>query len=208
MDLTKVQKRIFKGVNENEGKKYILLLLNSLDQKPIKGKTKFMKELFFIAHNVPSLYDLLKFEPDNYGPNSDVVSRYLEEMSQLDLIKFKNRNTTNKDSFKYFLGNYGKKIMNELNTEEIDKELLDDIKSLFDGLTFNETLALTYYTYPEMTEESLVMKEIESKREKLSLNLYKKGKISAAKASEIANIPLTQFLDLLKEKKIPMELLI
>ncbi|KZX16800.1 hypothetical protein MBCUT_05190 [Methanobrevibacter cuticularis] len=203
----RIKERILENIKENIGKKYILFLLNSLNQKPIVGKTILMKELFFIANNIPQLNEVFKFEGDNYGPNSDVVSRYLEDMSQIGLIKLENT-SRNKDFFKYSLGNNGTEILNKTNTKELDTELLGDMKDLFDGLTTDEALALTYFSYPEMTEESLVKNKIEKKRQRLGLSLYEKGKVSVAKASKIADMPLDKFLELLKEKKIPMELLI
>jgi len=203
----RIEERILENIDNSIGKKYILFLLNSLKQKPIISKTILMKELFFIANNLPQLYEELKFEGDNYGPNSDVVSRYIEDMSQLGLIKLENL-SKNKDFYKYSLGKNGEKILNKLRLKEIDTELLDDMKELFDGLTTDEALALNYFSYPEMTNESLVKNKIEKKRKKLGLSLYKKGKISVGKGSQIANIPLDEFLKVLEEKKIPMELVI
>lgn len=83
---------IFNDLKDNLGKQYILSLLDSNNQEPIHGKTRLMKELFFISLNVPSLNKEFEFEADNYGPNSDVVIGYIDDMSQMKLITAKKRN--------------------------------------------------------------------------------------------------------------------
>lgn len=84
--------------------------------------------------------------------------------------------------------------------------MIEDMKRLCNNLNTDEILALVYYTYPEMTIESLVKDKIESKREKIALSLLKKGKVSIGKASEIAGFPMNSFYKLLKEKKIKIEM--
>lgn len=85
----KLMKKLFDDLKNDLGKQYLLSLLDSNDQKPIIGKTRLMKELFFISKNVPSLNDLLGFEHDNYGPSSDVIMGYIDDMSQMKLINAK-----------------------------------------------------------------------------------------------------------------------
>ena len=79
-------KKLFDDLKDNLGKQYILSLLDSNNQEPIKGKTRLMKELFFISLNVPSLNKSLEFEADNYGPSSDVIMGYINDMRQMKLI--------------------------------------------------------------------------------------------------------------------------
>ena len=43
-----LMKKLFDDLKDNLGKQYILSLLDSNNQEPIKGKTRLMKELFFI----------------------------------------------------------------------------------------------------------------------------------------------------------------
>lgn len=196
---------IWNDLKNDQSKQYLLFLLNNVDESGI-NKTKIMKELFFISKNVPSLETDLAFEKDNYGPNSEKVNILLEEMSQTGLIQSNKKSYRNKKSFKYSIDEYGKKFVDNETGNKIDHELIKDMYKLFKDLTVEETLALTYFNYPEMTEESLVKEEIWNQREKLAFNLYNKHKISASKASEIAGIPLKSFLKKLKEKGNPMEL--
>lgn len=207
--MSSLKKRLLEEMLDNlkndQSKQYILFLLNTVNNSGI-NKTKIMKELFFISKNVPSLEDDFAFEKDNYGPNSEKVNILLEEMSQVGLIESKSRGNRNNKSFNYSIGKYGKKFLDNETENKIDLELVRDMSKLFEGLTGDETLALTYFNYPEMTEESLVKNEIWNKRERLAFNLYNKNKISASKASEIAGIPLKSFLKKLKEKGRHMEL--
>jgi len=197
---------ILEDIKKDEGKKYILFLLNSLNQKPILGKTKLMKELFFISNNIPSLKKLFNFEADNYGPSSDVVSRFLEDLNRYNLVYLNNKHKhKNSNYWEYSLTDFGKETLNKIE-DDYDRELINDMKTLFDGLTTDESLAITYFTFPEMTEESLVKEKIEKKREKLGLKLYKKNKVSLAKASQIAGMSINSFLEILKKEKIPVEL--
>lgn len=197
----KIKEKTFNSLKNDVGKQYLLYLLNANNQEPIKGKTKLIKELFFIANNVPSLQQNLNFEPDSYGPSSDKAINNLEEMSLLNLIKVEN----NSSPKVYSLTKLGKEFLEESN-ENIDVLLIEDMKSLINDLTKDELLALVYFTFPETTDESLVKGEIDRDKVRLAINLYKKDKISLEKASEIAGLPLLKFLELIKEKNINVEL--
>ena len=201
----KVMKKLFDDLKNNLGKQYLLSLLNDKDQEPINGKTRLMKELFFISLNVPSLDKIFEFEADNYGPSSDVVIGYLDEMSQMKLITAKHRSQDNYTI--YSIGEYGKKFLEEENLS-LDNDLISEIKELCSGITNDELLALTYFSFPEMTEESLVKDKIWAKRKNLALGLYKKNKVSLEKAVEISGLNHPQFLDFLNSKNIKVELLI
>ena len=201
----KIMKKVFNDLKNDLGKQYILSLLDSNNQEPIKGKTRLMKELFFISLNIPSLNESLDFEPDNYGPSSDVIMGYIDDMGQLGLI-----NTTNKrnqNTVIYSIGEYGKEFLKKENLN-LDYEIISEMKTLCHGITNDELLALTYFSFPEMTEESLVKERIFAKREKLALGLYKKGKVSLEKAVEISGLSFNEFLDILNSKNIKVELLL
>lgn len=77
--------------------------------------------------------------------------------------------------------------------DNIDLELIEDMKKLFDGLNSEEVCALTYFTFPETITESLIRSRIIENREKIAVNLFKKNKISVEKASEIAGLHLKEF---------------
>ena len=197
---SKFKERMLRELKEDVVKKYSLLLLNAIDNEPIKGKTRFMKELFLISKNILELEEITDFEADNYGPSSDYVSNTLEDLEVVKLL--------NKINGRYMLTDSGKEIVDIIKKDisENEVDMIDDMKRLCNNLNTDEILALVYYTYPEMTIESLVKDKIESKREKIALSLLKKGKVSIGKASEIAGFPMNSFYKLLKEKKIKIEM--
>lgn len=199
-----LMKKLFDDLRSNLGKQYILSLLDSNNQEPIKGKTRLMKELFFISLNVPSLNELFEFEADNYGPSSDVIMGYIDDMKQMNIIAAKKQS---QDNITYTLGEYGKKFIDQEQLD-LDYELISEMKTLCQRLTNDELLALTYFSFPEMTEESLVKEKIWAKREKLALGLYRKGKVSFEKAVEISGLNYNEFLELLSSKNIKVELLL
>lgn len=196
MDL---EKRTIAGINKDPLKKYILFLLNSNNNEHIKGKTKFMKELFFISKNIPTLEKEAGFESDNFGPSSDAVSNILHELSMLGLVDSQNED--------YKLTGEGEEILKKVNELSKNEEnIIHFMKDLFNNLTYDESLAIVYCNYPKMTSESLVKDRIRRKRKKIALSLLKKGKISKSKAAEIYGVPLRDFYNILYEKRIPIEL--
>lgn len=193
-----IKEKKFKMIDNNISKQYILLLFNALNEKPIKNMINIMKMLYFISLNVPSLENEFSFEADNYGPSSDVVERNLESLNQENFLK------ESKNGFQ--LNNLGKEYLNSRNFDDVDNDLIEDMKELFDGLTSDEVCALTYFTFPDTTSESLILDRIIENRQKLALNLYKKNKISVEKASEIAGIPLMEMYELLSQNNMKFEL--
>lgn len=197
-----LMEKLFDDLKDNLGKQYILSLLDSNNQEPIQGKTRLMKELFFISLNVPSLNESFEFEADSYGPSSDVILGYIDEMKQIKLITAEEKSRNN---ITYSIGEYGKEFL-EQEKLNLDYELIAEMKMLCSGITNDELLALTYFSFPEMTEESLVKRKIWAKREKLALGLYKKHKVSLEKAVEMSGLNYNEFLDLLSSKNIKVEL--
>ena len=193
-----IEEKKFQLIDQNLSKQYMLLLFNSLNQKPIKNKVNLMKMLYFISLNVPSLEDEFNFEPDNYGPSSDVVNRNLESLNQEKFLK--------NDKKGYQLDYLGNKYLNSREFKNIDFKLIEDMKILFDGLTADEVCALTYFTYPETTSESVIKDRIIKNRKNLAVSLYKKGKISLEKSSEISGVNISDFNKLLSKHNIKIEL--
>jgi len=192
-------KKIIEGVKKDPLKKYILSLLNSDNNAPINGTTKFMKELFFVSKNIPVLEEEADFEPDNFGPSSDAVANVLHELSMLGLVDTKKEY--------YHLSDYGEQIIKTIeDLPDKDKNVIDFMKNLFKNLSYDESLALVYCNYPEMTSESLVKDRIKFKRKNLALSLLRKGKITKAKAAEIYGVPLRDFYNILQDKGIQIEL--
>ncbi|HII95745.1 MAG TPA: hypothetical protein HA367_08470 [Candidatus Methanofastidiosum sp.] len=192
--------KVIKEIERDVIKKYLIILLGLLNNEPISGKTRLMKELFFISKNIPLLEEETEFEKDNYGPNSDNISISLEDLEVLGLIVNPNNN--------YQLTKIGKEIFHlvipTITNEEL--KIIENMKDLFYNLTNDEVLGLVYSTYPEMTEVSLVKERINQKKIDIAISLLKKGKVSMSKASEISGLTFSSFYKILKEKGVKVEI--
>lgn len=164
-----INEKKFQLVDEDLSKQYMLFLLAALNEKPIKNKINLMKMLFFISLNIPQLEQEFNFEADNYGPSSDVVNRNLEYLIKDAFL------TEDKQGYKLY--KLGKEYLNLHEFDNIDLELIEDMKKLFDGLNNEEVCALTYFTFSETTTESLIRIRIIENREKIAVNLFKRIKL-------------------------------
>lgn len=59
------------------------------------------------------------------------------------------------------------------------------VRTIYDDLTPEELLLLIYDAYPEFRIKSEVAKEIDNKREKLTAQLLRRGKVTTEKAAEL-----------------------
>lgn len=179
----------------NEVDKFLLLLLGAKDAEPVPDETHIQKEMYFMQNIFPKLAEELDYEPYLYGPESEIVSKRVEELEYSNLLK--------KDGKKIELTTHGKKIFEKLS-DTVDKDVIQKItrfKEFLNDLTVYELLAFTYFTYEsqeDLKKESDIYDELSSKRVKLAISMYKKDKISAQKAAQIAGKDLMGFLKELK----------
>ena len=174
--------------------KYLLMLLYSKDQEPIRGKTWLQKEMFLIGQNVQDIgkeyYGYLK------GPFSEAVEKSADQFERSNYVII--------DRGKILLTDKGmqlaKKIWESMSDE--DKRMAEDMKGLLNDMTYNELLVFIYTSYPETTKESDIKEDIEKVRLPISLKLVKKGKISVEKGAEVAGIHLLDFVEELKKRGI------
>ncbi len=186
-----IKKRILENLTETQ--KYTLLLLSAKNYEPIKGKLWFQKELFLLAKNSDELAEQTDFEADFMGPYSESAD---EELEQLEFAK-----VVEKEGNRLKLTGLGRDIAEilEKNTSDEEKEMIEDFKSELNDLTEDELLGFIYFTYPEMTRESVKFEKIKPKRMNIALSLYAKSKISLGKALEIAGMNIDTFI---KEAKL------
>jgi len=186
-----IKKRILENLTETQ--KYTLLLLSANNYEPIRGKLWFQKELFLLAKNSDELAEQTDFEADFMGPYSESAD---EELEQLEFAK-----VVEKEGNKLKLTGLGRDISEilEKNTSDEEKEMIEDFKSELNDLTEDELLGFIYFTFPEMTRESVKFEKIKPKRMNIALSLYAKSKISLGKALEIAGMNIDTFM---KEAKL------
>jgi len=171
----------------NNAEKIFLLLLSENNKEPIQGNLWIQKEVFLLSKNLKPLEDYLDYEAHLQGPFSESVKNIVDNLQYLGLVK--------KINGKIKLTKKGDDIASKFK-EGASKEIIDliqDIKSFMNELSKEELLLYVYFTYPEMTEESVEFEDIKSKREKIALDLYHKGKVSLEKAAELSGLSLSEF---------------
>lgn len=174
--------------------KVAILLLSAKSFQPIRGKLWFQKELFLIAKNLPRLEEETDFEEDLLGPYSEIVDEELEQLRIEGIV----------DSKRLELTPLGREIAKRLQSKVSNDflQLVSDVKSLLNDLTEDELLGFIYFSYPDMITESIRFRQIEQNRQQIAISLYRKGKVSLGKASQIAGISQEEFIEKLKENRI------
>jgi len=180
--------------------KYLLLLLYAKGptksmEEPIRGDIWLQKELFLVSRNV----DELREEFDSYllGPFSEAVYEYEEQLKVSDYIQ------QDREGLK--LTEKGRQIASKLweTTDEKERQMIVDVKSLLNDLSRIEILVFIYQAFEGFTDNSVIKEEVERNRLPVAISLFRKRKVSLERASEIANIPVQKFISILQEKGIP-----
>ncbi len=182
----------------NKMKVLMLLLLDSREAEPVRGKLSLQKQMFVLAKNL-GIEDEALFEPHHYGPYSEVLDADLEQLTLMNLVQVDSN---------IRITDEGRRVAEEIK-KRVDEEklkLIDEVKEWLNDLNEEELMALVYFTFPEMATASRKLNEIIKKRTELAISLYSKGKVSLEKAAEIAGMNLLDFINLLKRRKVPIEL--
>lgn len=178
----------------SELQKIMVILLYSNGEEPIIGKTKFDKELklqkevFLVSQNISEIGKESSFDADYYGPYSETVVEEFKGLALDDVVQ------DNQTSIR--LLPLGKEIAKEL-VKSYNKKILDivsDFKKLLNNMSQEEILTLIYTSFPDYTEESVVKEDVMKNRVKVAIQLYKKGKVSLERASEIAGLTLEKLM--------------
>jgi len=179
----------------------ILLLLDANKGEPVKGKVWLQKEMFLLVHNTgkDEMIQGAQFEPHHYGPYSETIDAELDILRMMGLIEINRRR-----SLKPMGRRLASKLRKIVSPEFL--ELVEEIKGNLNDLSEDELLAYIYFTFPNMTTESRVLERIKRKREGLAVSLYRKGKVSLSKAAQIAGMSVRDFIELLRKRRIPVEL--
>ena len=176
----------------NNVRRFILLLLGAKNAEPVPGPIYLQKEMYLLQKIFPELADETDFEPCFLGPHSEIVSDEIEQLALSDLISAKpDRIEITSDGIKAL------NVMKEKsNGKEIQK--IEEFKDLLNDLTGDELLSFIYFSYPsqdELEKESVEYKDLLPKRRRLAMSMYRKEKISAQKAAQIAGEYLEDFLE-------------
>ncbi len=175
--------------------KHIVYLLYSDSQSPVKGRSWLQKEIFLISKNIEDLERQSDFEAHLQGPYSEEVDEALEQLSLVGVVKIEGKIT---------LSNMGVEIAKKISKDipnEI-REIIQDMKSFLNDMTEDELLAYVYFSFPEMTKQSVKLDQAKKARESAAIKLFSHGKLSIGKASQIAGMNKEKFIYELRKRKI------
>jgi hypothetical protein len=171
----------------------ILELLKENNEKPVKGKIVFQKEMFLISNYIDRVNERAEFTPHFLGPYSEASEVSMDNLISMGLVEKKESNT-------YKITPSGINVLrlkqDVFSSEE--KESIADFKGFIDNLTNDEILLFIYASYPNFTIESTEYHRIMKSRVKNSISIYKKGIVSLEKAAFLAGVNIETFLDLLR----------
>jgi predicted HTH domain antitoxin len=160
----------------------------------------YQKELFLLSKAFNDLADEASFDAYLLGPYSELAEEELDGLIKIGLVE--------KSGSKYQLTAKGKEVAEAIEKIANNKEkaLSEEIKNFINDLTNDELLAFVYFTYPDMTEESVEVKRLIPKRKEIAVQLYRKQKVSLGKASELAGVRVDEFVDYLKKEGVSAEI--
>lgn len=175
----------------------ILELLESNDEKPVKGKTTFQKEMFLIGNFISEIGEEADFFSHSFGPYSEASEIGLNDLISLGLVEEKSKDT-------YVITKSGHDVLEIVPGTFSSEERMSiaDFKRFFGNLTNNELLLFVYVSYPDYVDESIVYSEVMKDRAKNSFSMYKKGAVSLEKAAFLAGLNIENYLDLLRGTKV------
>lgn len=137
-------------------KDFVLLLLNSDNQKPIKGNLFFQKEMFLIVEEVfPELREELRFKAYDYGPYSQVLVNVLNELRNEFLINFEDS-----EGNIYSITKQGQNYLKTIKFPPGIEKKVNNLKRGSNKLGYKGLLRYVYFTYPDYTVNSKIKDEV------------------------------------------------
>jgi predicted HTH domain antitoxin len=167
--------------------KLYLLLLHANGGEAVPGDLWIQKELFLLAKNLPKLEEALEFEPYLRGPFSETVEGIHDKLEVYGLVQRSHQGVSLTDKGERLVENFYDDVPDHI------REVVVDIKTFANDLSKDELLVYIYYSYPDMTKNSMEKADLEDKRKRVARHLYDRGKVSIEKASELAGISISEF---------------
>ena len=130
--------------------KWVYVLLYADKMSSVVGRVRFTKNLFLILkHFDPEAFEAAEFYPCNFGPESKIMDKIINEMIARGDIKEKQADK----EVEFRLSKKGKKIA-ENAAKEVDRETMNkvsEIKWYNNCITERELLRYVNMDYPEYT---------------------------------------------------------
>ena len=165
----------------------ITLLLGVTPDHPVPSLLHLEKEIFLLTRVFKLLGDEIKFEPSETGPRSQVIREIIRKPRAFA------RFYGDKEGIR--LTDFGEDIYDEIIEDLRTNPDFQDIKSVFkmtrilyDDMTEQQLLLLMYDSYRDFAIKSTEYEKIIKEKEKLSLELLKKNKITRERCEELARL--------------------
>ena len=173
--------------------RYLVLLADAGGGEPVRGRTKMQKMMFLASKADDELDREGCFEPDNYGPYSEVVNEELEYLASVGVLRVAGSEIG--------ITRAGRRIAEKLSKEAGANThlMLRNLKDLLNDLPTREVLGYIYAAYPETTSESVEYKKIKPQMEAIMVSLIRKEKITSGHAAELLGRPRHYVIGLMKE---------
>ncbi|ACP35095.1 transcriptional regulator [Sulfolobus islandicus L.S.2.15] len=140
-----------------EGTKKLVILVLGLAGGYLTTDTRFQKLAFLVNQEV---FNLAKFEPNDYGPYSKELMRAVDELEKEGKLVYK---WDSDGVSRYYLTEKGKEefqqMLNQFGKEKVDKakEIIQEHKD--DPLSY--LIAYVYKKYPEYAKNSKIKDKVE-----------------------------------------------
>ena len=173
--------------------RYLVLLADAGGGEPVRGRTKLQKMMFLATKADDELDREGCFEPDSYGPYSEVVNEELEYLASVGVLRVAGSEIG--------ITRAGRRIAEKLSKEAGANTplMLRNLKDLLNDLPTREVLGYIYAAYPETTSESVEYQKIKPQMEAIMVSLIRKEKITSGHAAELLGRPRHYVIGLMKE---------
>ncbi|WP_371805697.1 hypothetical protein [Candidatus Lokiarchaeum ossiferum] len=175
---------------------FILKILSSDKQNPIKGNILLQKIAFLIFQNFDVIFSEAYFIKHRFGPYSAVVDTISKDLEYMQYLSKVNNEYSITSKGLTEMSNYETSIPRKYI--KILDETCDFIKNDFKSFNSNEMLAFVYKEFPEYREQSIVDNELDY--ENIFNAMYKSGKLGISKIAELMGWSLDKTYDFLNQK--------
>lgn len=177
---------------ENSSASIILMVLSLPDINDNRNMGKMYIQKIIKYFDFLRDKEIIDFSNFKYGKVSYELQEDLEMLNEYDLINVENN--------EFSLTEEGENAAEELfrNQDEDEIKQLSFAKYLLNDLTLNELMFFMYMKFPDSIEYSIEFDRLKTRRDKLTISLYKKRRINANTAADWLDISKEEFLSLLK----------
>ena len=149
---------------------WLLVIISST--KYVEGDTRLQKYGLLIHKKIPEIEFFEDWKPWLYGVFSPKMKRGLTTLAEQDFVQVNLIKNYQKPVKRYSITERGKNAMMFLQKEKKDiVKRISDITKYYSSKTLKELLADVYLMYPEYTDSSTIIAEVNKEKIKYTPNL-------------------------------------